>query len=298
LNDPALTITFNNIPNGVFLNLAGGQATNTNAACTAATTSVGSVYITASGASASWGPSNLSNTTISNSTNSTTLNFAGLTFNTSQLEAIRIQGCIYTSGATAPLALGTITASITLSPNGTALSSGVAIPPVAGNFPRYQSSLVTVNVVDIIAAETDMLISFAVRNTSGFDTGISIANTSTDPFGSTLGVTPNDGACTLNFYPQGTGSSFTYTTTTGSPGLGLGTGGVLASGKTWSVGLSELLGAITGAPTSFTGYVFVRCNFTNAHGSAFITDYKGFTSAAPFLIVPTARSTTNEGLLQ
>jgi hypothetical protein len=297
LNDPALTVTFNNIPNGVFLNLAGGVTTNsTNANCTADTATPSLLWNTSTGTTTVIPVANLTNAVVSNSTPSTVLSFTGIPFNATQLEAIRIRGCIYTSGLTAPVALGTITATITLSPNGAALSAGTQIPPVAGNFPRYQVSNVTVNVVDIIAAETDMLISFAVRNTSGFDTGLSIANTSTDPFGTTNGVTPNDGTCTLNFYPQGSGSSFTYTTAAGAPGLGLSSAGVLVSGKTWTVGLSELLAGITGAPTSFTGYIFVRCSFTNAHGAGYVTDYKGFTSSTPFLIVPLSRATANENL--
>jgi hypothetical protein len=300
LNDAALTLTFSGIPNGVFLNLVGGTTGTTNAACTAATgtgTDSPAFYVVGTNNFTAIPSSNLTNTVISNSTNSTVLSFTGLTFNLTQLEAIRLRGCLYTSGATAPLTAGTIAAAITLSPNGAALGTTTPpqITPVAGNFPRYQTSLVNVNVATIVAAETDMLISFASRNTSGFDTGIAVANTSTDPFG-TNGITPNDGTVTLNFYPQGSGTPFTYTTAAGSPGLGLSATGVLVSGKTWSVGLSELLGAITGAPTSFTGYIFVRANFTNAHGAAYITDYKGFTSGSPFLIVPLSRPSVNESL--
>jgi len=295
LNDPALTVTFSGIPAGIFLNLAGGATGTSNTLCTTTTADTSQFYNTTSGAATGIPVSNLTNLVASQATPSTVLTFTGVAFNQTQTEAIRLRGCIYTSGATAPLTAGTIAATITLSPNGVALNSGVQITPVAGNFPRYQASTVSVNVVDIRAAETVLLLSFAVRNTAGFDTGIAVANTSTDPLGS-AGVTPNDGSITLTFYPQGTGSSFTYTTAAGSPGQGLGAAGLLASGKTWSVGLSELLGAISGAPASFTGYIFVRANFTNAHGAAYITDYKGFTSFTPFLVVPLDRPTVAEGL--
>jgi hypothetical protein len=295
LNDPQLTFTFSGIPTGVFLNLAGGLSAASNTTCTAATADGSLFYNTTTGVTTAIPVGNLTNAVISQANPTTVLNFTGLGFNLTQTEAIRVRGCIYTSGTTPPLAAGTIAASITLSPNGVALNAGVQIAPVAGNFPRYQASTVSVNVVDITAAETVLLLSFAVRNTAGFDTGIAIANTSTDPLGS-AGVSPNDGTITLTFYPQGTGSSFTYTTTAGSPGQGLSASGALVSGKTWSVGLSELLGAISGAPASFTGYVFVRANFTNAHGAAYITDYKGFTSFTPFLVVPTGRPTVAEGL--
>ena len=296
LNDPALTFTFSGIPAGVFLNLAGGASTSTsNTSCSAATTTGALFYNTTSGVSTAIPVTNFTNTVISQANPTTILNFTGLGFNLTQTEAIRVRGCVYTSGLTPPLAPGTIAASITLSPNGTALNAGVQITPVAGNFPRYQVSTVSVNVVDIVAAETNMLITFAVRNTAGFDTGIAISNTSTDPIDE---VEPNNGNIELTFYPQGSGNSFTYTTTAGSPGQGLNSSGLLVSGKTWSVGLSELLGAISGAPTSFTGYIYVIANFTNAHGAAYVTDYRGFTSASPFLIVDPDRDTEVESLGQ
>jgi len=302
LNDPSLTLTFNNLPTGVFLNLAGGSTGTSNALCTAATAGTGTdtvaLYTASSGASVAVPIGNLSNTVISNTTNSTVLSFTGIAFNGTALEGLRIRGCIYTSGATAPLPVSSVTATITLSPNGVALSSGAQIAPVAGNFPRYQSSTISVTVIDIVQAETDMLISFAVKNSSGFDTGLAIANTSTDPLGSVNGATPNDGTIKLTFYPQGSGSSFSYTTGAGSPGQGLTSGGVLASGKTWTVGLGELLGAISGAPTSFTGYIVVQAQFTQGHGAAYVTDYKGFTSATPVLIIIPGGRGSNENLNQ
>jgi hypothetical protein len=303
LNDPVLTFTFNNIPNGVFLNFLGHTTGTSNALCAAATgvspTDQAVFYNTNSGLATAIPNTSLSVPIVSNAANATTISFTGLPFNLTQPEAIRLRGCIYTSGAVSPLATGTpITVSVTMSPNGSALAAGTQIQPVIGNFPRYQSTLVSATVATIIAPETDMLISFAARNTSGFDTGIAVANTSVDPFG-TNGAAPNDGVITLNFYPQGSGTAFTYTTGAGSPGLGLSSTGNLVGGKTWSVGLSELLAAIPGAPTSFTGYIFVRAAFTNAHGAAYVTDYRGFTSASPFVIVPIGnRATTNENLNQ
>jgi len=303
LNDPGLLITFNNLPAGVYLNLTGGATGTTNAACTAATGDVAQVYLNSTGAVTSTFPvaNFATNTIINNANNTAVLSFTGVTFNPTVLETIRVRGCVYTSGATAPLTAGSVTATVTLYPTGSALSSGAQITPVAGNFPRFANSPVSVAIVDIINAETDMLISFAVKS-GNFDTGIAIANTTADPFGGSAngGATPNDGTIALSFYPQGAGSSFTYTTTTGSPGVGLATGGVLTAGKTWSVLLSELLTAVSGAPASFTGYVFVRANFTNGHGAAYLTDFRGFTSASPFLVLPqttqTARAATGESL--
>jgi hypothetical protein len=298
LNDPSITLTFNNLPNGVFLNLAGGATGTSNTLCTNATADPSQLYLSATGVIEAGGPTvaSLSNTIISNTTNTSILSFTGIAFNNTQLETLRLRGCIYTSGATAPLTPGTVTVSATMSPNGPALINNTQITPVAGNFPRFAVSNITGTVININQAETDMLFVFAVRNSSGFDTGISISNTTSDPFG-TNGATPNDGTVTLNFYPQGSGSPFTYTTAAGSPGVGLSATGTIATGKTWSVLLSELLGAQTPAVTSFTGYIFARAGFTNAHGAAFNTNFAGFTSSTPVLIVPIGpRGSTNENL--
>ena len=73
------------------------------------------------------------------------------------------------------------------------------------------------------------------------------------------------------------GTSKTYTTTTGSPGSGLTGAGVVASGSTYVVNLSEILTAANFG-TTFTGYVFVTANFTYAHGAG--TIYTTSTGAA------------------
>jgi len=298
LNDPGLLVTFTGLPAGVFLNLTGGSSAGNNTTCTNATGDPAQIYVNSSGALTAIPLANFAtNTIISNANNTAVLTFTGINFNPTVLETIRIRGCVYTSGATAPLTSGSVTAAVTMYPNGSALSGTSQILPVSGNFPRFANSPVSTAVVDIINAETDMLISFAVRS-GGFDTGIAVANTTADPFGGSAsgGATPNDGTVILNFYPQGAGSSFQYTTTTGSPGVGLGTGGVLAAGKTWTVLLSELLTGISGAPASFSGYVFVRANFTNAHGAAYVTDFRSFTSASPFLVLPQTTQTARTGL--
>jgi hypothetical protein len=86
-----------------------------------------------------------------------------------------------------------------------------------------------------------------VTEIAGFDTGLAIANTSTDPFGST----PQAGTCTLNWY----GTAAPAATVTPS----------VASGTVWA-GLTSLL-----AP-GFNGYVIAVCNFEYAHGFAFVSD--------------------------
>ena len=59
---------------------------------------------------------------------------------------------------------------------------------------------------------TSLLFPF-MTNQLGFDTGIAIANTSTDPYGSNA-ATPQSGTCTLNFYGSGAPSPSNVVTAT------------------------------------------------------------------------------------
>jgi hypothetical protein len=70
------------------------------------------------------------------------------------------------------------------------------------------------------------------------------------------------------------------------PGIGLSSNGTLAAGSTWTVLLSELLTAAGQTSGTFTGYIFIQANFINAHGAAFVSDFRNFTSASPVLVLP------------
>jgi hypothetical protein len=119
---------------------------------------------------------------------------------------------------------------------------------------------------------TNLLFSF-VTNQSGFDTGISISNTASDPFG-TVGVS---GACRFYYYGAGAPPSFL----TGS----------IAPGATYVNQLSTL------AP-GFQGYAIVRCFFPYAHGFAFLSDVGARNLAMGYLplVVCTTRNIKPEGL--
>jgi hypothetical protein len=287
LNDTALQFTFNNIPAGVNLNLSGGAGGTSNGLCSSTNTDGPQVFPSGAGTPiTTLATTTLTNNTINNGANSTIFTItAAMPFNASQLETVRIRGCIFTSGTVGPIVVGQdIAVSVTMAPTGVALNATAPfqINPVAGNFPRFANAPITATVVRMRQAQTDLLIPFAVRSV-GFDTGIAIANTSDDPHDSNRDA-DNSGTIMLTFMPQ-TGSSFTLTTSGTGPGTGLGSGGVLGAGRTWSVLLSELMGAVTGAPTSFTGQIYVRTNFTLAHGSAFVTNFAGFTSATNVLVL-------------
>lgn len=102
---------------------------------------------------------------------------------------------------------------------------------------------------------TGLLFSF-VTNQSGFDTGISIANTNADPFGDKVTA----GQCTLSYF-SATGAAFASQTTTQ---IDAGRSAVF----TLSAGGSNGVAARPG----FQGYIIADCDFPNARGFGFISD--------------------------
>jgi hypothetical protein len=106
----------------------------------------------------------------------------------------------------------------------------------------------------ITLCQTSLLFPF-VTNQLGFDTGIALANTSTDPFG----TVPAPGTCTLNFYGAG---APTPSTGVAAPG------GTQASGTTNAFLLSSVA-------AGFQGYVIAQCNYQFGHGFAFIAQNLG-----------------------
>jgi len=134
----------------------------------------------------------------------------------------------------------------------------------------------------IVLCQTTLLYPFVTANPSGglgvgFDTGLAVANTSTDPFGG-LGIPTNSlaeiGFCTL--YPYGVSISATGTQTAAPPvlkGCDQVTNPVptqncfpvVASGTVQTVLASTVF-------PNFQGYVIAVCNFEYAHGYAAVSD--------------------------
>jgi hypothetical protein len=193
------------------------------------------------------------------------------------------------TGPTSSPSVGAVTVTGTMAPVGTAHTAGDAL--VTSPFPRFAAVEVgPATIANVVAAATNLLVPFAVRDL-GFDTGIALANTTADPFGTAGGgATPVAGALTLSFFPRaatgGAGTSFTLVTSaTARPGVGLSADGTLAAGATWTVLLSELLTS-AGQTGSFTGYIFIRADFLGAHGAPFVSDFRNFTSFTPMLVLP------------
>ena len=101
--------------------------------------------------------------------------------------------------------VGTILASATYAPTSAEVTT---LNPSFG-IPRFADTSVLTPLITISACQTDLLFTF-MTNQAGFDTGFEIANTSTDPFGTSA----QNGTCTLNWY--GTGPAAGTATTTPS----------------------------------------------------------------------------------
>jgi hypothetical protein len=138
-------------------------------------------------------------------------------------------------------ASGTGTVNLRYGPASTATSA------TTGPIPRFLDTSKAANAIVINVCRTVLLYPF-ITNQAGFDTGVAIANTSTDPFG----TSPQAGTCTLNWY--GAAAPATATTTP-----------VIATGTDYA-----LLASVT--TPGFQGYMIATCNFQYAHGFAFVSD--------------------------
>ena len=118
-----------------------------------------------------------------------------------------------------------------------------------------------------------------VTNQAGFDTGISIANTSAD----TLGTKPVAGNCELSYFGNTTGG--------GAAPAKQQTTTALQGGQTMVFTLSSGgTNGIVGTP-GFQGYMIATCNFPFARGYAFTSDVGAQKLATGYLaeIVPDPR---------
>jgi hypothetical protein len=162
------------------------------------------------------------------------------------------------------LVLGTANVQVQLAPllvTGDATSVTSAATLVVGVKPRFNDPLTAVApLLTVSPCATNLLFPF-VANVLGFDTGIAIANTSSDPFGA-VGAVKQAGTCTLTGYPLSGAASVSFTTAN------------VATGATYVTVLSSADNAVF---NGFQGYVIARCNFQYGHGYAFITDGFGGT---------------------
>jgi len=173
---------------------------------------------------------------------------------------------------------GTISVTLSFAPTpagGSFTSTTGAAASSTLPIPRFSDSLdITKNVAVINLCTTPMLYPYVI-NVNGFDTGIAIANTTTDPFGTSAQA----GTCSLYFYgssaPTATGTNPFVTP-------------VVATGTVYANLASTL------AP-GFSGYMIANCNFQFAHGFAFVSDVGARNLAMgylPLIFTSTNRSAT------
>jgi hypothetical protein len=161
---------------------------------------------------------------------------------------------------------GTSTVNLSFAPTATsgAASSSLSIPRFAGD------SSAARNILTINICRTILLYPY-ITNQAGFDTGLTIANTSQDPYTTGSNATgAQSGSCKLTYYG---GTTAAPTTPPGPSDTGN-----IAAGTVWVNTLQTI------AP-NFQGYMFAVCNFQFAHGFAFISDVGARNLAMGYLAV-------------
>jgi hypothetical protein len=229
-----IRVNFSNVPAGVTLTLPVSVASG----------STGSIQATSAG---DVGTFTLAGSAIT-LTSAGSVTYEVRTQNGSGIDSFAIP-VIVTYAYTPPSTpnVGTILASATYAPTSAEVT---ALNPTFG-IPRFADTSVLTPFVTISACQTDLLFTF-LTNQAGFDTGFAIANTSTDPFGTSA----QNGTCTLNWY--GSGPAAGTATTTPS----------IASGQTYA-------NLVSSAAAGYQGYMIAVCNFQFGHGFAFISDGYG-----------------------
>jgi len=140
--------------------------------------------------------------------------------------------------------------------------------------PRFIPGSGALNVFQINKCACNLLFPF-VTNILGYDTGIAIANTTTDP-GPTNGFIstgPQQGSVTLWFYGQGANGTAPPASQTSA---------VIPSGQlmTYVVSTGNSAQNLTNAAAGFQGYVIAQAQFQYCHGYAFITSQGSLPTSA------------------
>jgi hypothetical protein len=175
----------------------------------------------------------------------------------------------YASNAVASTVAPGMTVNLAYAPTYTSTVGGVASSTLG--IPRFADTSTATNALNISICQTALLYPYVV-NVAGYDTGLAIANTTSDPFG----TSPQSGYCTINWYGAA------------APAAGyLGSAGYQATAPTATTGFVQTgtvqaWSASVNAP-GFDGYVIAVCNFQYAHGFAFISDLGGRNLAMGYL---------------
>ena len=283
-----LKATFNNVPSGVhvFVQVAnaaapavpGGSAANLNPTGGAAyvgyavlvsgeTLSDGAGALPSVTATDNAGGLGIAEVSISAGTGTAVWEVVNTNPNTSETFAFPIYITYTAATATNTPLPGTSSITLSYAPTATSGAASSSLP-----IPRFSAgNAASGNSFTINVCRTILLYPY-ITNQAGFDTGLTVANTSQDPVFSTGA---QNGACTFTYYGGTTAAPTTPPASTNT--------GNIAAGTVWA----NTLGTI--AP-NFQGYAFAVCNFQFAHGFAFISDVGARNLAMGFLalVIPDA----------
>lgn len=172
--------------------------------------------------------------------------------------------------------LGTATVNGNYAPTTTVFTASATAP-----VPRFVDNPQSATTFTINSCRTNLLFPF-VTNVAGFDTGMVISNTSSDPFG----TVPQRGPCTLNYYGSTSG---------GGAAPGAQTSGTVNEGTQliWTLSNGGNLGVA--ATPGFQGYIIATCNFQYAHGYAFVSDLGASRVAEGYLALVMDKDMFNTG---
>jgi hypothetical protein len=156
------------------------------------------------------------------------------------------------------------TVSMSFAPTFSSVSASTLIP-------RFTPAQTSSTIVTVALCQTTLLYPF-VTNANGLDTGIAVANTTSDPFGTRT----QNGTCTLNFFGTAQGTTNTVTTPT------------IAAGTVYADSTQNLR-------PGFNGYVIAVCNFQLAHGYALVSDIgiRNWATSYLALVLPTGTGSRN-----
>jgi hypothetical protein len=177
----------------------------------------------------------------------------------------------------------------------TTISISAAMAPitsltVASLFPQYTDFCETDAVAFATISgvlKTSLLVPYAAYEV-GYNTALTVANTTLDPgttvMGNFLQAIAQDGKLVIYFFPKdgSTIAPWVSTDTANLGRFGIDATGKLLRGRTFIALLSQLLPS---SVTTFSGYLFVVTDFTNAHGEYFVSDFTNFTHGALMLVV-------------
>jgi hypothetical protein len=134
--------------------------------------------------------------------------------------------------------------------NGAFSTSNGGTTAVNNLIPRFADTSTNSTFATIALCQTTLLFPY-ITTVPGFTTGIEIANTTTDPFG----TTNQSGTCALNWYQGANNPAQTVT----------------AAVATGTIYVADAAGTTLAGP-GFSGYMIAVCNFQLAHGVAIVQD--------------------------